>query len=189
MTSYQIQTVETASEAVRQPLKELQGAFGFVPAAAGVMANSAVLLNSFFSAFSQFRGEGTFGPDERQVLLLSNAVANGSEWAVAFHSLEAIADGVDPVVVEALRRGELPDDPRMAALSALTRTLIDKRGHLDDEDVAAFVAAGFTEEQLLEAITGVAISTMTNYAANLGQPPLEAVLLPHAWTARYSSSV
>jgi hypothetical protein len=39
------------------------------------------------------------------------------EWAVAFHTLEALADGVEPSVVEALRRGELPDDPRMAALS------------------------------------------------------------------------
>jgi AhpD family alkylhydroperoxidase len=189
MTSYRIHTADTASEAAQEPLEVLRGAFGFVPAAAGLMANSAALLNSFFAAFGHFRGGGTFGPDERQVLLLTNAVANGCAWAVAFHTLEALADGVEPAVVEALRRGELPADPRMAALSALTRAFIDKRGHLDDADVTAFKAAGFTEEQLFEVITGVAISAMTNYTANVARPPLEAAVLPHAWTAGYSIGV
>lgn len=189
MTSYQIHTEDTAPEAAKGPLAALQEAFGFVPAAAGLMANSPALVNSFFSAFGHFRGGGTFGPDERQVLLLSNAVANGSEWAVAFHTLEALADGVEPSVVEALRRGELPADPRMAALSAVTRAIIGTRGRLDDADVAAFTAAGFTQEQLFEVITGVAISAMTNYTANLARPELEASVLPHAWTAGYSSGV
>jgi AhpD family alkylhydroperoxidase len=189
MTQYQIQTVVTASEAAKEPLSVLRDAFGFVPNGAGLMANSPVLLNSFFAAFGHFRGGGTFGPDERQVLLLSNAVANGCEWAVAFHTLEALADGVEPPVVEALRRGELPADPRMAALSALTRALIENRGHVGEAAVEAFTAAGFTTGQLFEVITGVAISTMTNHAANIARPPLEPAVLPHAWTAGYSSGV
>jgi alkylhydroperoxidase family enzyme len=179
--NYEIQTVDTADEMARESLRVLEGAFGFVPAAAGVMANSVPLLRSFFSAFGQFRGFGTFGADERQVLLLSNAVANRSEWAVAFHTLESLADGVKPAVVEALRRGELPDDVRMAALSRLTRALIEKRGHLDDADVAEFKAAGFTDEQVLEAIIGVAISTMTNYTVNVARPGLEKAVVPYEW--------
>jgi AhpD family alkylhydroperoxidase len=189
MTSHQLHTAATAAEAAKEPLRVLEGAFGFVPAAAGLMANSPALLNTFFAAFGHFRSGGTFGADERQVLLLSNAVANGCEWAVAFHTLEALADGVEPPVVEALRRGELPDDPRMAALSALTRALIETRGHPDEADVTAFTAAGFTTGQLFEVITGVAISTMTNYAANVARPPLEAAVLPHAWAAGHVSGV
>ncbi|MFI5587299.1 carboxymuconolactone decarboxylase family protein [Amycolatopsis sp. NPDC051758] len=189
MTQYLIHTADTAADSAKEPLSALRDAFGFVPNGAGLMANSPVLLNSFFAAFGNFRGGGSFGPDERQVLLLSNAVANDSEWAVAFHTLEALADGVEPPVVEALRRGELPDDPRMAALATLTRALIENRGHLDEAAVAAFKSAGFTAGQLFEVITGVAISTMTNYAANVARPPLEAAVRPHAWTAGYSSGV
>ncbi len=189
MTSYQIHTVSTAPEDAARPLAVLEDAFGFVPNAAGLMANSPALLNTFFSAFGHFRGGGTFGPDERQVLLLSNAVANGCAWAVAFHTLEALADGVEPAVVEALRRGERPADPRLAALSAVTGALIDKRGHLDDADVTAFTAAGFTEDQLFEVITGVAISTMTNHTANIARPPLEPQVRPHAWAGGHLSGV
>ncbi|WP_112238309.1 carboxymuconolactone decarboxylase family protein [Kribbella monticola] len=189
MNSYQIQTPASADETVREPLEILQQAFGFVPAAAGLMANSAPLLNTFFSAFGLFRNTGTFTAAERQVLLLSNAVANRSEWAVAFHTLEALADGVEPEAVEALRRGELPADPRMAALSQLTRALIENRGHLDDADVSTFEAAGFTAEQLLEAITGVAISAMTNYTASAAKPELEEAVAPHAWKPGYSAGV
>ncbi len=189
MTGYEIHTVDTVSEDARQPLVVLREAFGFVPNGAGLMANSPALLNTFFSAFGHFRGGGTFGPDERQVLLLSNAVANACEWAVAFHSLEALADGVEPAVVDALRRGESPADPRLAALSTVTQALIAKRGHLDDADVEAFLLAGFTVEQLFEVITGVAISSMTNLTANIAQPPLEAAVRPHAWTAGHLSGV
>lgn len=185
MPTYQLHTADTAAEAAKEPLEVLEGAFGFVPAAAGLMAHSPALINTFFAAFGHFRGGGTFGPDERQVLLLSNAVANRSEWAVAFHTLESLQDGVEPAVVEAIRRGEVPADPRMAALSAFTRSLIEKRGHVGNAEVAAFRAAGFTEEQVFEVITGVAISAMTNYTANLASPPLEDAVLPHAWKTGY----
>jgi alkylhydroperoxidase family enzyme len=180
-TTYPLQTVDTASDWAKQPLTVLQEAFGFIPNVAATMANSAPLLNSFFSAFGHFRGEGTFTPAERQVLLLSNAVANDSAWAVAFHTLEALADGVPPAEADAIRHRRLPADARFAALSALTQALIAKRGHLDDADTAAFLAAGFDDNQVLEVITGVAISTMTNHAANVARLPLEDRLREHAW--------
>jgi alkylhydroperoxidase family enzyme len=183
MTSYPMHTVDTVPAEAETPLTVLRETFGFVPGAAAVMATSPALLNSFFSAFGHFRGGGTFTPAERQVLLLSNAVANASEWAVAFHTLEALADGVAPEVVDAVRRGELPGDPRMAALSGLTVAFIEKRGHLGEADVKAFTAAGFGEGQLFEVVAGVAISAMTNYTANVARPPLEPAVEPHAWTA------
>jgi alkylhydroperoxidase family enzyme len=184
MTNYPLHTVDTAPDWAKQPLSQLQEAFGFVPAAAALMANSSPLMNSFFSAFGHFRGEGTFTPAERQVLLLSNAVANDSEWAVAFHTLEALEDGVPPADVDAIRQRRLPADPRLAALSGLARALIGKRGHLDEADTALFLAAGYDRNQILEAITAVAISTMTNYAATVAGLPIEDRLRAHAWDRR-----
>jgi AhpD family alkylhydroperoxidase len=184
MNTYPIHTVETAPEGARQSLAALQQAFGLVPNLAATMAGSPPLLNSFVAAFGQFAG-GTFTGGERQVLLLSNAVTNGCEWAVAFHSTMALKEGVEPAAVDAIRRRELPADARLAALSALTRAFIDKRGHLDETDAKSFTAAGFDDSQLLEVVTGLAISTMANYAGNVARPALEAAFQPQAWDAGY----
>jgi hypothetical protein len=61
-------------------------------------------------------------------------------------------------------------------LSLLAKTLIEKRGHLDDEDIDRFIAAGFGKELALEVIAIVAASTITNYVGSVAGTPLE----PHA---------
>src|SRR5262245_44969433 len=180
MNAYPVHTIQTAPERARPALQGLQQAFGAIPNLAATMANSPPLVNSFVAAVGQF-GEGTFTGGERQALLLANATANSCEWAVAFHSTMALKEGVDAPDVEAIRRGEPPATPRLAALTTLTRSLIERRGHLGDADAEAFLAAGFDSDQLLEVITGVAISALANYAGNVTRPPLEPVFQPQAW--------
>jgi hypothetical protein len=38
----------------------------------------------------------------------------------------------------------VPRDRRFGALSTLAKTLIEKRGHLSEQELDAFLAAGFT---------------------------------------------
>ena len=182
MNSYPIHTLDTAPDGSKPALQGLQNALGLIPNLAASMANSPPVVNSFVAAFGQFAG-GTFSPSERQILLLANAVANSSAWAVAFHSTMALNEGVDPRDVDAVRHGGLPSDPRLAALAMLTRALIEKRGHLDPVDTEGFTAAGYDDNQLLEVITGVAISTLANYTANIARPPLEEPFQAQAWMA------
>jgi AhpD family alkylhydroperoxidase len=180
MNTYPIHTTESAPESARQSLEFLQKAFGMIPNLAATMASSPSLVNTFVAAQGQFAGE-TFTGGERQVLLLTNAVTNECSWAVAFHSAMALKQGVAAVEVDAIRERRLPSDPRLAALSLTTRQLIDNRGHLDEGDMDDFLAAGFDRVQLFEMITGVAISTMANYAGNIAQPPLDEPFQAHAW--------
>lgn len=180
MTNYEIHTIESAPDGSRQSLQALQQAFGLVPNLAATMANSPALVNTFVAAFGQFSA-GSFTAAERQVLLLSNAVANNSLWPVAFHSTVAVKEGVAPDDVAAIRQGRDPASPRLAALSTITSRLIETRGHIDDSDVKSFTAAGFDDIQLLEVITGLAISTMANYTSNIAEPPLEPPFQAQAW--------
>lgn len=187
MNTYPIHTIESAPEGARQSLEFLQKAFGMVPNLAATMAGSPSLVNSFVAAQGQFGGD-TFTGGERQVLLLTNAVANECSWAVAFHSAMALKQGVAAAEVDAIRERRLPSDPRLAVLSSTTRRLIDSRGHLDEDAVDAFLAAGFDRAQLFEVITGVAISTMANYAGNVARPPLDEAFRAHAWEATTSAA-
>jgi AhpD family alkylhydroperoxidase len=110
---------------------------------------------------------------EIQIVLLTDAVANSCPYAVAFHTALALQQGVGSEVTDAIRERQVPTDRRFAALSNLAKTLIEKRGHLSEQELDSFIATGFTEEQVLEVIAIVAASTITNYVGTIANPQLE----------------
>lgn len=182
MHTYSIHTVDSAPEKSKPALQGLEQAVGIIPNLAATMAESPTLLNGFVGAFGNFHG-GTFTAGQRQVLLLSNAVANTCPWAVAFHATMALKEGVEPEHVRAIRERRLPTDAKLAALSRFTRALIERRGHVDESDLATFAAAGFGPDQVLEAIAGLAVSVMANYAGNITNPAVEEPFQPQVWEA------
>lgn len=182
LSTYPIHTLVSAPEASRPSLEALQSNFGFVPNVVGTMATSSVLIASLVALFSEVHG-GNFTEPQIQILLLTNAVTNNAEWAVAFHTTLALEQGVARTDIEAIRSRGTPSEPKFAALSLLARTLIEKRGKLDAPEIDAFIGAGFGPEHLLEGIAVSAASAITNYTANVTRPPLEVQFREHAWHA------
>ena len=182
MTDFSVHTLESAPPRSKPALQQLQSAFGMVPNLIGAMSTSPVLINSLVGLFGNVH-EGSFTEAQVQIVLLTDAVTNASTWAVAFHTTLALKAGIDPVDVQAIRGGRLPKDETFAALSGLAKTMIEKRGRLDDEDVNRFLAAGFGKDQLLEVVAAVAASTITNYTASITKPPLDAPFQAYAWVA------
>jgi alkylhydroperoxidase family enzyme len=180
MEQFSVYTIESAPDASKTPLREVQSRFGAIPNLAGAMALSPVLIKSFVPLFDQVHG-GSFTEPQIQTVLLTDAVTNKSTWAVALHTALGLKAGVSTADIEAIRTGRLPEDAKLAALSTLARTLIEKRGRLDEQDIGRFVKAGFSKELLLEVITIVAASTITNYTGSVTNPPLEDWLQVHAW--------
>jgi AhpD family alkylhydroperoxidase len=182
VTTFPVHTIESAPERSRPALRQLQSAFGMIPNIAGAMATSPVLINSLVGLFGNVHG-GSFTEAQVQIVLLTDAVVNACPWAVAFHTTLALREGIDPADVQAIREGRLPKDGKLAVLSALARTMIEKRGRLTDEDVDRFLAAGFGKDHALEVIAIVAASTITNYTGSVTKTPLEATFQAHAWAA------
>lgn len=182
MSNFPLHTIESAPEKSKPVLRALQQTFGFIPNVAAAMAESPVLINGFIGVFENVHA-GSFTEAQIQTLLLTNAVTNACPWAVAFHTALALKQGLDPADVQAIRERRVPTDAKHAALSTLAKRLIEKRGRLDEGDVQAFFAAGFSSEHVLEVITVVAASTITNYAGNVAAPPLEDAFAAHAWSA------
>lgn len=180
MHHFQVHTIESAPTHSKAALEGLKKNFGLVPNLAATMAESPTLVNGFVGALVNFLG-GSFTGGQRQVILLTSAVTNACPWAVAFHSTAALGEGVPATDIEAIRAGRQPADPKTAALSAIARALITKRGAIDADDRGAFDAAGFSPGQLLEVIAGLGASMMANYAGNITNPPLEEPFRAQAW--------
>ncbi len=182
MHQYRIHTLESAPKKSKPALQGLMQAVGLIPNLAATMAESPTLVNGFVGAFGNFHG-GSFSGQQRQVLLLTNAVTNTCAWAVAFHSILALKEGVDADEVGAIRERRLPKNAKFAALSAFSRALIDKRGHVDERDISTFTDAGFGPDQVLEVIAGLAVSVLANYAGNITNPVLEEPFKAQNWKA------
>src|SRR5258708_3083016 len=182
MSSYPVHTIESAPAQSKPVLQQLQQVFGLIPNIAAAMAASPVLINGFIGLFERVHASSLTEP-QIQTLLLTNAVTNASEWAVAFHTALALKQGVHPTDVDAIRHGGPPKDVGLASLSTLARTLIEKRGHLAESDQRRFFEVGFGSEQILEVIAVVAASTITNYTGSVAQPALEAPFEKFVWHA------
>jgi len=182
MSTFPVHTLETAPEASKPALDGLKAAFGFLPNIVGAMSTSPVLINCLTALFQNVH-KGSFSEPQIQVVLLTNAVTNASEWAIAFHTYLALQQGIPAADVEAIRCGHVPADPKAAALSRLARALIETRGRITEEGVEAFLASGFGKGQLLEVIAIVAASTITNYTGSVTRPIIEAPFDQHRWKA------
>ena len=182
MPTYQVHTLASAPANSRPALEQLQQAFGFLPNLAASIANSPKLVTALVGVFQQVHSS-SLTEQEIQIVLLTDAVANSSAYAVAMHTALAHAQSVSPEETAAIRERLTPKDKRFAALSILAKTLIEKRGHLSQEELDAFLSAGFTQEQIMEVIAAVAASTITNYAGTIAQPQLEDKFQQFAWRA------
>lgn len=185
MSAFPVHTIESAPEPSRPSLEALQNAFGMIPNIAGAMATSPVLIDSLVGLFGKVHG-GSFSEEQIQIVLLTNAVTNACSWAVAFHSFLAVKEGFEASDVDAIRERRAPEAAKNAALSTLARTLIEKRGHVNEQDISTFLDAGFGKNHLLEIIAIVAASTITNYTGNVTKPPLEAAFEAYRWHAASS---
>jgi alkylhydroperoxidase family enzyme len=182
MQNFVVHTIDSAPEASKTTLNRLQQKLGFVPNVIGAMAEGPALLNGFAANFGSFHGGG-FNEGERQVLLLTNAVTLKCPLTIAVHSTFALEDGVPESEVMAIRNGRLPKDARYAALSKLTRALVERKGNVTEIEIEQFASAGYSKVQLFEAVLGVGVSTLAATTANMTAIPVDERFESHIWAA------
>jgi uncharacterized peroxidase-related enzyme len=182
MTKFKVYTLESAPESAKPALQKLQDSVGIIPNLAGAMSESPTLIEAFVTLRGIYQS-GSFSPVEREVISISNAVANQCSWCVAAHSTFAQKANTPPDVLQALRAGQSPADPHLKALSEFARKMTITRGQLSDADLQGFLAVGYSKAQALEVIVGVAVSVLANYANHLADVPLDEFLQPQAWKA------
>ena len=181
MQKFTVHTVESAPEGSRLTLQRLEQRFGFLPNVMATMAGSPTLLNGFAGSFGSFHA-GSFNEAEKQTLLLTNAVTIKCPWTVAAHSTFALEDGMSPADVAAIRDGKLPRDPKYAALSRITKTLIETKGNVTAADIDGFTSAGYSQAQIFEVIASIGLSTMAATTTNMAGTPIEERFKAQTWS-------
>lgn len=173
----------TAPDDSKATLSAVNRANGFTPSLFRALANSPSTLNGFV-ALLQANDGGTLSPAERQIVQLSASVENRGEYCVAAHSSFAEKIGMPRETVIAIREGRQLPDRRYQGLVDFTRALVRHRGHVTEDDKAAFEASGFGTEQMFEVIAGIALKTVTNFVGSVFDLPLDEQFQARAWTPK-----
>jgi uncharacterized peroxidase-related enzyme len=182
MSQFKIHTPDTTSDAGRDVLQTVSMAYGFVPNLMATMVEAPATAKGYL-ALSEIFASTSFSPVEQQVVLLTTSRANGCEYCVAAHSTIAGMQKVDADIVAAIRDNRPIADAKLEALRVLINKLNEQRGWLSDADVAEFIAAGYGQQQVLEAVLGVAFKTISNYTNHIAGTPVDEAFAKQAWKA------
>jgi alkylhydroperoxidase family enzyme len=79
---------------------------------------------------------------------VTSSKENGREYCVAAHSTLALSSRLPAEVVTALRAGRPLQDVALEAVRRLSRTMVARRGWVDEAEVEAFLAAGYTRRHV-----------------------------------------
>lgn len=165
-------TIGTAPDDAKPVLEQIGKTFGFVPNLMATFANSPAVLKGYLALDAEFTK--TFTAVERQLILLAASLENACPYCTAAHSmmLKTVLK-VRAEEVAAIRAQQPTGNIRHDALIALTREIVRKRGHADRETIAAFLAAGYRTEQVMELLLGVALKTISNYLDHLSPTTID----------------
>lgn len=181
MSRLPLRTIEDAPEAAKVRLQSAEKNNGYLPNLVRILANAPVALETY-QTVAGINARGGLALAEREAVQITAAATHGCGFCVAGHTAIAYKSaGLTEPVVEALRSGTHVAEPRLDAVATFTRAVIRSRGRVEDRELEAFRAAGFTDANALEVVLGVSLATLCNFANNLGQPPLNPQLEPYAW--------
>ena len=116
--------------ASRPLLEQAHRYFGFVPNLIATMAHSPSALRVYLNANLGFQ-HGTLTPGEQQIVLLAASKENACRYCTTSHSaLARFFANVPGDAIVAIENDRPLSDPKLNALTDLTRQLVSQRGYV-----------------------------------------------------------
>ncbi len=170
MSRFQIHDELSAPERSAPILRGALSGAGQLPNFLGVLAGSPAALRGYARFRSELR-HGTLTLATHERIALAVAEHYGSDQGIVMHSRTARGAGLGLDEVARARQFD-SGDPREAALLAYVRALLEDRRpamHLHEEAREA----GWSDEQLLEAIAAVSLESFTAMVNVAGEVPVD----------------
>ena len=175
MTTFNIPTRDQVSPANQALFDNLKKGLGMVPNLYATFAHSDTALATYLAlqnAKSSLMGKS------REVVNLVVSQVNECEYCLAAHTMLGKMNGFTDEQVLELRQGRASFDAKFDALARLVRNITERRGHADQSVVEAFFAAGWTKENLVDAIVIIGDKTTSNYLHATTKVPVDFPAAP-----------
>ncbi|HRJ50984.1 MAG: carboxymuconolactone decarboxylase family protein [Phycisphaeraceae bacterium] len=136
------------------------------------MAHSPAALEAYLGMAGALE-KASLSAKEREVIQLAIGSANNCAYCQAAHTAVGKMVGLSESQTVEARRGAVASDAKLDALAKFVLAVHEKKGHISDDDLARFKAAGYTEAHVAEAIAGYALAIYTNTFNHVNDTPVD----------------
>ena len=163
MSRIAIPATVAAAPAASQPLLQaVHQQIGSVPNLFRLVSHSPAALEGYLGMNGAL-GKGELPAPTRERIALAVAEINGCNYCLSAHTyLGKHVAKLDDAEIAANRSGA-SNDPKADAAVRFAAKVVQRRGKVSSDDVAAVKAAGYSDAQLVEIVQHVALNTWTNY--------------------------
>ena len=161
----------TATGKARELLGGVQKSLGVTPNLYRVIAQSPAALEGVLGLTGAL-AHGRLGPRLREQIALTVAEANACDYCLSAHT--ALGKGLqlsDTELAHARQAGA--SDPRDAAALRFAARVIERRGRIDDADLAEVRRAGFDDGQVVEIVANTVLNVFTNYLNQVAETEID----------------
>ena len=175
MTAIHVPTRDEVNPTNQAIFDSLQTGLGMVPNLYATFAHSQTALATYM-AFQN--AKSSVSGKAREVVNLVVSQVNECEYCLAAHTMLGKMNGFTEAQIMEIRHGHASFDPKIDALARLTKGITQSRGHTDPALVDAFFAAGWTMENLVDAIVVIGDKTVSNYLHSTTKIPVDFPAAP-----------
>ena len=177
---FKLHDQSSAPSESKQLLEKVKASSGMIPGLYAVLAESPEALKAYVELGKIF-GQSSLSDDEKTVVWQTINVEHECRFCVPAHTLVAKLMKVDETITNALRNKTLLPNKKLEKLREFTLILVRNRGKATEEEVSAFIEAGFTRKNILEVIVGISQKVLSNYTNYIAKTPLNKEFKPFAW--------
>ncbi|MGB8693905.1 MAG: peroxidase-related enzyme [Steroidobacteraceae bacterium] len=165
-------TIEAAPPAAQPLLQAVKKQLGVVPNLFRLVATSPAALEGYLG-MSGALARGALPAATRERIALAVAEINGCNYCLSAHTYlgrnVAKLDDAELAMNRAGRSNDLQADAAVRFAVQVT----ERRGHIDDADLQAVRAAGYSDAQIIEIVQHVALNTWTNYLNEVAKTDID----------------
>lgn len=176
MTEYVMQripalTLSAAPAASKSLLQATQTKIGMVPNLFSTLAHSPAALTAYLHQ-TEALGGGILAPVLREQLALVTAGENGCDYCASAHTQLGKGAGLTAAEADRNLRGGADNTKTQAALD-FAKALLNTRGQVTDTQLAAVRSAGYSDAEVVEMVSHVALNVFTNYFNNVAKTTVD----------------
>jgi uncharacterized peroxidase-related enzyme len=170
MTAFSVPTRDDVTPDNQALFDNLKKGLGFVPNLYATFAHSPTALGTYLALQN---AKASLKPKEREVINLAVSQVNNCDYCLAAHTALGKMLGLTEAQIVEIRRGRAAFDAKLDALAGFARAVAEQRGHVSAEATDAFLAAGWTQANLVDVIVAVGDKTISNYLHGVTKIPVD----------------